>query len=139
MDQTTNTKVEAILTEMATLTTMERGTLSEEHRTRRASGGRDSVRLGPYYKLQAWDHGRNASRRVSAAEVPALKEDLANYERFTTLADAFVEETIARTRRLRRASLSGEERTAAKKNSMRKAAAKGMRKRKPSSSKPKRG
>jgi len=140
MDQTTNTEIGAILTEMATLTTMERGTLSEEHRTRPASNGRGTVRLGPYYKLQAWDHGRNASRRVSAAEVPALKEDLANYERFTELAGAFVEETIARTRSLRRrASLSGEESAAAKKNSMRKPAAKGMRKRKPSSSKPKRG
>jgi len=140
MDQTTQTKTGAILTEMATLTTMERGTLSQEHRTRPASDGHGSVRLGPYYKLQAWDHGRNASRRVSAGEVPALKEDLANHQRFTELAEAFVEETITRTRTLRRsASLSGEERAAAKKNSAKKPAAKGIRKRKPSSPKPKRG
>ena len=46
MDQTTNTEIGAILTEMATLTTMERGTLSEEHRTRPASNGRGTVRLG---------------------------------------------------------------------------------------------
>jgi len=140
MDQTTNTEIGAILTEMATLTTMERGTLSQEHRTRPASGGRGTVRLGPYYKLQAWDRGRNASRRVSAAEVPALKEDLANHQRFTELAGAFVEETIARTRTLRRnASLSDEQNAAAKKNCTKKPAAKGVRKQKPSSPKPKRG
>lgn len=137
MDQTTPPDIKALLTEMATLTTMERGKLTAEHRSRPASEGTGRVALGPYYKLQAWEEGRNVSRRVPAAEVPALQEDLANHERFTELADAFVEQTIARTRTLRSADLP-EKSTDAKKNSAKKPAAKDTRKRKPSSQKSKR-
>ena len=86
MDQTTPPDIKAILTEMAALTTMERGKLTAEYRRRPASAGTDAGKLGPYYKLQAWEEGRNASRRVAPQEVPALQEDLANHERFTQLA-----------------------------------------------------
>lgn len=138
MDQTTSPDIKAILTEMAALTTMERGTLTAEYRSRPASTGTGSVKLGPYYKLQAWEEGRNASRRVAPQEVPALQVDLANHERFTQLADAFVEQTVVRTRELRRSAQRSEESTAAKKNSATKPAAKDTRKRKPSSLKSKR-
>jgi hypothetical protein len=135
MDQTTPPDIEAILTEMASLSTMERGKLTAEYRKPPAGDGPGRGVLGPYYKLQAWEEGRNVSRRVPAAEVPALQEDLANHERFTQLADAFVEQTIARTRTLRRRADPPQESTAAKKNSARKPAAKDTRKRKPSSPK----
>ena len=138
MNQPTPPALKIILTEMATLTTMERGTLSEEYRTAPTSEGSGSVRLGPYYKLQAWENGRNASRRVPACEVPALQQDLANHQRFAELAGAFVEETISRTRALRGPENLSQERIAAKKNSTKKPAAKDTRKRKPSSPKPKR-
>lgn len=139
MDQTTPPKIKAILTEMATLTTMERGTLSEEYRTRPASGGRGSIRLGPYYKLQVWEHGRNASRRVPAPQVPALQQDLANHERFTELAASFVDETVALTRQQRGTGTGAEDAAAAKKNSAKKQRANAVRKPKPSSRKPKPG
>lgn len=139
MEPTTPPGLPALLTEMARLTTMERGKLTAEYRTRPAGGGSGPAVQGPYYKLQAWEAGRNASRRVPAAEVPALQEDLANHERFTQLADAFVEQTIARTRALRRSPEPPEENAAAKKNSTRKPAAKDGRKPKPSSPKSKRG
>lgn len=139
MDQTTPPETRAILTKMAILTTMERGTLSEEYRTRPAGDGSGAVRLGPYYKLQAWEQGRNASRRVPAEEVPTLQEDLANHQRFTELAAAFVEETITRTRAMRRSSVAPQDTAAAKKNSTKKHGVKDIRKRKPSSPKPKRG
>jgi len=139
MDQTTPPKIKAILTEMATLTTMERGTLSEEYRTRPASDGSGSIRLGPYYKLQAWEHGRNASRRVPAPQVPALQQDLANHERFTELADSFIEETIALTRQQRGTGTAAQDTAAAKKNSAKKQKANAARKPKPLSRKPKPG
>lgn len=139
MDPTTPPNIKAILTEMATLTTMERGTLSEEYRTRPASDGSGSIRLGPYYKLQVWEHGRNASRRVPAPQVPALQQDLANHERFTELADSFVEETIALTRRQRGTGTGAEDTATAKKNSAKKQKANAVRKPKPSSRKPKPG
>ena len=138
MDQTTSPAIKAILTEMGTITTMERGTLSEEYRSVAASAGGAALRLGPYYKLQAWEKGRNASRRVPAAEVPAVREDLANYERFTELSEAFVEETIARTRARRRGGAALEEGGAAKKNSTKKPGASDTRKRKASLPKSKR-
>lgn len=139
MDQTTPPKIKAILTEMATLTTMERGTLSEEYRTRPAGEGSGPIRLGPYYKLQAWEKGRNASRRVPAPQVPALQQDLANHDRFTELAASFVDETIALTRQRRGTAAAAAESAAAKKNSAKKQRANAVRKPKPSSRKPKPG
>ena len=139
MDQTTPPKIKAILAEMATLTTMERGTLSGEYRTRAASDGSGSIRLGPYYKLQAWENGRNASRRVPAPQVPALQQDLANHERFTELAASFVDETITLTRQQRGTGTGAEDTAAAKKNSAKKQQANAVRKPKPSLRKPKPG
>lgn len=138
MDQTTPPEIKAILTEMATLTSMERGTLSEEYRTRPDGDGSGTIRLGPYYKLQAWENGRNASRRVPAPEVPALRQDLANHERFTALAASFVEQTIALTRQ-QRGTGTGAQDAAAKKNSAKKQKANAVRKPKPSSRKPEPG
>ncbi|MFN0125777.1 MAG: DUF6788 family protein [Verrucomicrobiales bacterium] len=102
MNEPTSTAIEAILTEMASITSMERGTLSEEYRPAKKSGA--VKRRGPYYKHQSWEKGRNVSRRVPASQVAALKADLANRERFAELADAFVEETVTKTRTLRRAT-----------------------------------
>src|SRR5262245_29106734 len=137
MDQTIPSDLKAILTEMATLTTMERGKLTAEYRSRPASDGCGPLKAGPYYKLQAWENGRNASRRIPPEAVPALQEDLANHERFTQLADAFVEQTIARTRALRRRAEFQKDAPAAKKNSAKKPAAHAARKRKTSSAKSK--
>jgi len=131
-----------LLDEIAAITTMERGKLTAEYRTGLSPQGADPPVLGPYYKLQVRENGRNESRRVPAAEVPALKEDLATHERFRALTTAFSEETIARTRALRRKSPASDqeatEAAAAKKNFTKKPAAKDTRKRKPSSPKPKR-
>jgi Family of unknown function (DUF6788) len=138
MDSTTPKTTQRFLDSIATITTMERGKLTAEYRTRPATKGTEPTRLGPYYKLQARENGRNASRRVPAAEVPSLKEDLATHERFRALTTAFTEETIARTRALRRNSLASDEAAAAKKNSTRKPAEKGSAKPKPSSRRRKR-
>jgi hypothetical protein len=142
MDSTnpaTTPDIQAILGEMATLTSMERGSLNEEYRSGSRADGGDPVRLGPYYKHQAWEGGRNVSRRVPPEQVPALKDDLANYERFTELATAFAEKAIALTRQRRGRITGQEDSSAAKKNSAKKRGANAIRKPKPSSRKPKPG
>jgi len=78
-----------ILQEMQSITRMERGKLCAQSR-------------GPgsptFHKLQAWHAGKNATRYVPADEVPALKEALANHQRFQALAAEFADLTIAQTR-----------------------------------------
>jgi hypothetical protein len=78
-----------ILQEMQNITRMERGKLCVQSR-------------GPgsptFYKLPAWHKGQNATRYVPADEVPALKEALANHQRFQDLAAEFAELTITQTR-----------------------------------------
>ncbi|MGK0190524.1 MAG: hypothetical protein ACI9R3_006352 [Verrucomicrobiales bacterium] len=68
---------QSLLKQISDITTMQRGKLTEEYRTRTAKSGTDAIRLGPYFKLQAWENGHNVSRRVPVSEVPTLKEALA--------------------------------------------------------------
>ncbi len=84
-----------VLQEMNTLTRMERGKLCAQRRGR----GRP-----PFYKLQCWQHGQNHARYVPAAEVAAVQEALAGHAHFQTLAEEFVELTVALTRRERAAA-----------------------------------
>lgn len=121
----------ALLEQMAQLTSMERGTLSEEYRER-PDGAGGTVRLGPYFKCQVWEAGVNRSRRVPAEEVPALREDLENHRRFTALAGAFVESAVQETRSRRGRIAAGAD-PEAKKNFRRTARTKASAKPKPSS------
>ena len=121
----------AILKQMAELQSMERGTLSEEYRER-PDGSGGTVRLGPYFKHQVWEAGSNKSRRVSPEEVPQLRQDLENHQRFAELADSYVERTVEQTRARRSPARMGVD-PDAKKNSRRKSAPKASAKPKPSS------
>jgi hypothetical protein len=121
----------AILQQMAELQSMERGTLSEEYRERPDGSGR-TVRLGPYFKHQVWEGGSNKSRRVPAEEVPQLREDLENHQRFAALADSYVELTVEQTRIRRSQGKAGAD-PDAKKNSSKKSTPKASAKPKPSS------
>jgi hypothetical protein len=80
---------QAILEEINTITRMERGKLC----TQTAGPG-----AAPFHKLQCWHQGKNHTRYVPAAEVPAVQAALAEHQRFQTLADEFVELTVALTR-----------------------------------------
>ncbi len=86
-----------ILTEMARIDCMEKGRLSEEYRERHRNG--QKVRLGPYYKYQRWEEGRNVSRRVPTPEVEGLRKAVGGYHRFEELAKEYAEITIGMTRR----------------------------------------
>ena len=78
-----------ILAEINTITRMERGKLCLQSP---GPGGQ------PFHKLQCWHRGKNHTRYVPAAEVPALQAALAEHQRFQTLAEEFVELTVALTR-----------------------------------------
>lgn len=131
----------AILADIADITTMQRGTLAEEFRERPDPQGKGTIRLGPYFKHQCWEDGRNLSRRVPPQEVPLLREDLANYERFEQLTGQLVSLTVADTRALRASQSAAAQHNdsaadhaaRAKKNSRSNASPKGTAKAKPSS------
>ena len=130
---------QSLLDQISAITTMERGKLTKEYRTRPAKSGTDAIRLGPYFKLQAWENGHNVSRRVPVSEVATLREDLANFERFNELTREVAEKIITRTR-AQRQSVASDEAGAirAKKNSTKKRPGKDIAKRKRSLRKPKR-
>jgi hypothetical protein len=92
-------RIHNILEELSSIRSMERGKLSEFHRTRPKPGGKGTARLGPYYKLQAWEEGRNRTRYVAAGELAELKRNLANHERFKQLVAELEQAVIERTRR----------------------------------------
>jgi hypothetical protein len=121
----------AILNQMAQIQSMERGTLSEEFRER-PDGAGGTVVVGPYFKHQVWEDHANHSRRVPDLEVPALRQDLANYDAFHALADSFVKVTVAQTR-ARRQALKSKESSESKKNFQTKRSPKNIAKQRPSS------
>lgn len=86
----------AVLAEMASITSMEKGRLTAEYREVERDG--KTVRLGPYHKHQRWEDGRNVSTRIPAKDAEVLKEAVEGYHRFQSLADAFIDVTIAMTR-----------------------------------------
>ena len=99
---------EAILEELASLTSIERGSLSEEFRERPAPDGQGMIRKGPYFKIQLWENKRNRSRRVPAREVPLLRTHLKNGERFNQLVDELAAIAIALGREQRTSHLHQE-------------------------------
>ena len=53
---------------------------------------------GPYYKLQAWEDGRNSSRYVSRDQAAAVQEALEGYRRFRQLTEHYAQAIIDQTR-----------------------------------------
>jgi len=87
-----------ILERLSSIRSMERGKLTEYHRTRPAAKGKGTVRLGPYHKLQTWENGANRTRHIPAPQVAGLKRDLENHKEFKRLATSLEESIIAATR-----------------------------------------
>lgn len=85
-----------ILKKMAQIDCMEKGRLNEEYRERSRDG--KTIRLGPYYKYQRWEDGRNVSRRVPAPQVDHLRKAVDGYHQFEALAKEYAEVTIEMTR-----------------------------------------
>jgi hypothetical protein len=53
---------------------------------------------GPYYKHQAWEHGKNLSRYVSRDQAPAVQEAIEGYHRYQELTELYAQAIIAHTR-----------------------------------------
>ena len=83
----------ALLEQMDQIQSMVPGSLSQQYFIRTRQG--KQVRLGPYYKLQLWCQGKNLTRYVRAEAVPALRQAIANHERFEGLCQQFVDLTVA--------------------------------------------
>ena len=71
---------------------MERGKIS-----RYTFKGRSDA-SGPYHKLQRWQDGKNHTRYVSAAELPAVQTALAGYTQFRQLTEQYADLVIQETR-----------------------------------------
>jgi hypothetical protein len=126
---------QALLEQIAAITTMLPGSLAEEYREHPAPDGRGTVRLGPYFKHQVWQDGRNLSRRVPAAEAATLKLDIENAKLFEELTGQLARLNIQYTIALRAGQTDATE-TTVKKTSKPTASRKNTAK--PSTSSPKR-
>jgi hypothetical protein len=85
-----------LLRQMAQLDTMEYGSLQAEYRP--AEPGQSSEPLGPYFKHQVWQKGRNLSRRVPTEQTSALANAIANRQTFERLASDYIGLTVEHTR-----------------------------------------
>jgi len=125
---------QALLDQIAAITTMQPGSLAEEYREHPAHDSQGVVRLGPYFKHQLWQNGRNVSRRVPAAEASTLKLDIENAKLFDQLTDQLAKLNFEHTLALRagKTSVDSPEKKTSKPSASPKNTAK------PSSSSPKR-
>ncbi len=73
---------------MAQIQTMERGKLSV---LRESSAG-------PFYKLQAWENGKNVTRYIPREQAAAVQEALQGYAQFQELTAEYARQMIAKTR-----------------------------------------
>ena len=88
-------KRQQLLQEMQQIHRMEYGSLQAE--TRPSKKDPDQER-GPYYKHQVWEQGENLTRRVPQEQADALAEAIAGRKKFETLAEEFIDTTVAHTR-----------------------------------------
>jgi hypothetical protein len=82
----------SILEQIAAITAMERGKLSDY-----AFKDRSGV-SGPYHKLQYWRDGKNHTRYVSLAELPAVEAALAGHSQYRQLTEQYADLIIEETR-----------------------------------------
>jgi hypothetical protein len=104
---------QVILQKMAQIDSMEYGSLKAEYRT----GADPDHPLGPYYKYQVWQQGKNHSERVAGPRAEQLRKAVEGRQQFEQLAQECIELTVQHTRQSQAA-------TAAKKNSRRRSARK---------------
>ena len=89
-------KREQILKQMAQIDSMARGSMTAEYREKTKKNG-EKVQLGPYYKYQRWENGRNVTRRVPSDEAEQLEKAVEGYHYFLELAEEFVTMTVEMT------------------------------------------
>ena len=80
----------AILKDMARITRMRRGRLSEQYNRKTSQDGTER-RWGPYYTLQAWVAGKNRSQRIPAVLASQVRQHIKNHALFTELCARYVQ------------------------------------------------
>lgn len=86
------TDPKSILQQIAAIPAMETGKLSSY-----VPSGRPAS-TDPYFKLQAWQNGKNVTRHVRSEHLPKLQGALDGYAHFRQLCDQYAELVIQRTR-----------------------------------------
>lgn len=81
-----------LLQQIAAIEAMERGKLSAYSFKERPAGS------GPYHKLQYWRDGKNHTRYVAEAELPAVEAALAGHARYRQLTEQYADLVIEETR-----------------------------------------
>lgn len=89
---------QSALAELASLTSIEFGTISEFHRVKPASDSNSVVRRGPYFKHQCWENGRNRSTYIPAEQIQSLRQDLENGKRFEQITSELAAAAIQQSR-----------------------------------------
>ena len=74
---------------------MELGSLQEENRPSPHHPGQT---LGPYFKHQVWENGKNLTRRVPAERAGSLAQAIDGRKKFEQLAGQFIDTTVAMAR-----------------------------------------
>lgn len=77
-----------LLAQIAQIPAMERGKLSVMRATS----------VGPAYKLQAWENGKNLSRYIPPEQARAVQEAIEGYARFQELIQQYADQVVQRTR-----------------------------------------
>jgi hypothetical protein len=113
---------QVIFQKMAQIDQMEYGSLKAEFRP----GADPGHSLGPYYKYQVWQEGKNHSQRVAGPRAEQLRKAVEGRQQFEQLAQQCIELTVRHTHMTRPAA-------DAKKNSKHRSARKPPRKSRPSS------
>ena len=113
---------QVILQKMAQIDQMEYGSLKAEFRP----GADPGHPLGPYYKHQVWQNGKNHSERVAGPRAEQLRQAVEGRQQFEQLAQQCIDLTVEHTR-------SMQPTTDAKKNSKPRSARKRPPKSKPTS------
>ena len=104
---------QVLFQKMAAINDMAYGSLKAEFRP----GADPDHPLGPYYKYQVWQDGKNHSERVDGARAELLRQAVEGRQQFEQLAQECVALTVQHTRQKSPAS-------EAKKNSRRRSAKK---------------
>jgi hypothetical protein len=133
MIPSTTASPSALLAQLAQLTSIEFGTLTEEYREVRAPVGTGTVRIGPYYKHQCWEDKKNRSTRVPAECVESLRADLKRGQEFDAITARLRQVAVTQSRAQRAALLDRKVPDDAKKNSTKLASRNATAKRKPAS------
>ncbi|MBU6399244.1 MAG: hypothetical protein KGS61_02910 [Verrucomicrobia bacterium] len=113
---------QVIFQKMAHIDRMEYGSLKAEYRP----GADPQHPLGPYYKYQVWQDGKNHSERVAGPRAEHLRQAVEGRRQFEQLAQECIELTVQHSRQTQKTP-------DAKKNSRRPLARKQPPKSKPSS------